>query len=184
MNAGMMLLAGVVPDGRVFGLDQQTLIHIGIQLFNACVLAVALGAILYKPVQEFMRKRSDRIRDQIRDAQETMLQADQLKTKYEHKLSQIEAERIRILEAARHEAAQRGRHIIDEAKEEAAVIKHRAAQSIAEESERLKEETRLHIIEVSALMAGKFVEQTIDREAQDKLFNQTMAQLEEAQWPN
>lgn len=55
----------VVPDGRVFGLDAQTLISIGIQLFNAIILALALGFILYNPVKEFCASDPRRYKNRL-----------------------------------------------------------------------------------------------------------------------
>ena len=68
----LIFLAQTVPEGRVFGLDSQTLISIGIQLFNAILLAVVLGYLLYKPVKEFMQNRTNRIQSQLDDAEATM----------------------------------------------------------------------------------------------------------------
>ena len=61
MSSKIILLAQAVPEGRVFGLDSQTLISIGIQLFNGSILAVALAFILYNPVKDFMEKRREKI---------------------------------------------------------------------------------------------------------------------------
>ena len=66
MYNGAMILAKSVPEGRVFALDSQTLISVGIQLLNGIILAVALGYILYKPLKKFMQARSDKIREQGR----------------------------------------------------------------------------------------------------------------------
>ena len=181
MNFGITLLAAV-PEGRVFGLDQQTFIDVAIQLFNACILAAALGYILYKPVREFMEKRTARIQGEIDDAAAQRAQADALKAQYEKKLAQIDLERAEILEAARLAASERSKQILDEARGEAAAIKRRTQESIADERERLAQEVRLQIIEVSSLMAAKFVEHAIDESTQDRLFDETMAQLEDARW--
>ena len=182
MNFEIALLTSVVPEGRVFGLDLQTLISIGIMLFNVLVLSAVLGFILYEPVKKFMAKRSDKISGQLDDALEKMAEAESLKAEYEKKLAEIDMERIKILESARNTAAERSRHLLDEARHEAATIKRHTQEGISAERERLKEETRLYIIELSTLMAGKFVEHSIDAETQDRLFDETMAQLEEARW--
>lgn len=184
MNFEIMLLSGTATDGRVFGLDQQTLISTAIQLLNACILAVVLGFILYKPVRNFMHKRTDIIRGQVSDAQNKMAEADALKASYEKKLDEIDMERIKILESARIAAAEKSKHILEEARAEAANIRRHTEESILIEKERLKKEAKLYIIEVSSLMAAKFVEHTIDSDTQDKLFDETMAELEEARWLN
>lgn len=179
-----ILLLNAAPAGRLFGLDQQTLIQIGIHLFNACVLAVALRFILYRPVQKFMRGRTDKISGQLSDARDQAANAEKMKAEYEKKLRQIDTERIRIMESARLAAADQSRHILEAAHNEAAEIRRRAHESAAAEKVRLKEETRLHIIEVSSLMAGKLVSRSIDGADQDRLFEEAMAQLEEATWPS
>ncbi|MGI6169080.1 MAG: hypothetical protein ACOYI4_05090 [Christensenellales bacterium] len=184
MNFGIALLQGAVPEGRVFALDQQTLVSTGIQLLNVLALAIILGLILYKPVQKFMQNRTNRISGQLDDARDKLSEADSLKTKYEKKLGEIDKERVKILEAARHAAAERSKHILDEARSEAASIKRRTQQSILNEKERLKKETKLHIIEASSLMARKFVQHTIDQDTQDRLYDETMAELEETTWLN
>ncbi len=178
------LLLSAVPEGRVFGLDQQTLIQIGIQLFNACLLAVVLGVVLYKPVKKFMRARADRIGGQLREAQDNMQDAEKIRAEYEKKLLEIDAERLRILEAARLAAAEHSRHIIEDVKREAAEIRRRAHESAKAERERLEEDVRLQIIDISSLMAEKFVAHAMDRSDQDRMFDEAMAQMEEATWPN
>lgn len=178
----LIFLAQAVPDGRVFGLDSQTLIQIGIQLLNAILLAAALGYLLYNPVKEFMQKRTNRIQKQMDDAEAAKARAEELIAEYKQKLSEIDREREEILEAARLRASEERKAIIAEAKQEALEQKQRVSESIAAQKERLKEEARLYIIEAASLMAEKYIAQTIDDQIQDKLFAEALAQLEEAQW--
>lgn len=184
MQSMMVFLAQAVPEGRVFGLDQQTLISIGIQLANCIILAIALGYILYKPVKEFMQKRTERIQGKIADSEATMAKANELIAEYESKIKEIDKERIKILESARLEADNERKKILDEAKLAANEIKKRSLERIEEDKRRLQEETRLYIIELASLMAQKYIVQNIDNEAQDKIFEETLAQLEAAQWQN
>lgn len=179
-----VLLAQTVPEGRVFGLDSQTLVSIGIQILNGIILAVALTYILYKPVKEFMQKRTERIKSSMDDANATMAKANELIAEYERKLKEIDEERQDILEAARLKAADESKAILEEAKREANDIQKRSFESIEEYKKRLNEETRLHIIELASLMARKYITENMDDETQDKLFAEALAQLEEAQWQN
>ncbi len=182
MNYDVIRLLSAVPGGRVFGLDQQTLISTLIQLLNACILAVVLGIILYKPVREFMKKRSEKIGGQLEGARAKMAEADKVKAEYEKKLSEIESERALILEAAKAEAAEGAKHVIAQARSEASAIKQRAEESVRTERERLKKETKHHIVEVSALMTEKLISRTADGIVQEELFNQALSELENATW--
>lgn len=182
MNPQMVMLLAAEPTGRVFGLDQQTLVQIAIQLFNTGVLAALLTFVLYKPVRAFLKKRTDKISGQLTRAKDDMARAHELKTEYEQKLTDIEQERSEILTEAHKLAAEKGKQLVEEAKREAATLKERAAHEIDMERERAKDEMKQAIIEVSAAMAGKFVVQTIDADVQSRLFDETMTELEEATW--
>ena len=146
MQSELMLLAQVLPEGRVFGLDSQTVISIGIQLFNGIFLAVVLRLILYKPVKEFMRKRSEGIRQKMNEADATMVKAQELISQYELKINEIEKERTEILEIARLKSIDEGKLILEDARREASEIKKRSSESVLADKKRLQEETRFHII--------------------------------------
>ncbi len=177
-----LLSAQAASAGRVFALDSQTLIGIAIQLINAVILAVVLGFMLYNPVKDFMRKRTERIQAQRDEADAALAKANNLIAEYDSRLKNIEDERTRMLEAARLEAADESKTILAEAKQEADKIRERSLAAVSEYRKRLQEETRLYIIETASLMAQKFVAEAIDDETQDRLFEEALSELEDAQW--
>ena len=172
------------PPGQVFGLNQEMFIAIGQQLFNALILFVVLRFLLYKPVRNFLQKRSERIKNQLERTESDMLTANTLKEQYEQDLAGIEQERFAILETAQQTAKEKSREIIHEGKQEATALLNRALQDIESEQAEAKMALKQHIVDLSALMASKFVSQTMDKETQDRLFAETLAELEEAPWPN
>lgn len=182
MKAGTAILLAAIPDGRVFGLDQQTLISIGIQLINAALLAGVLAFVLYKPVREFLRKRTERISAQIARAEEERIKAGELKAQYEQTLACIEQERDAVLEEAHQLAAEQTSRLLSTAEKEAAAAMERALADIRAERESAREEMRLEIIAVASAMAEKFVIQAMDAETQDRLFTEAVAELEGAAW--
>lgn len=184
MIFAVALLQNTVPEGRMFALDQQTIISVVATLLNFCILAVVMGLLLYKPVQKYMRKRTERISGQLEDARAKVARAEALQAEYEAKLQGIAAERAAALESAREEAAERGRHLLEEARAEAAALKQRAEEGIALEKERLKKETWQHIVEISALMTEKLVGKAVDSSAQARLFEDALTQLEDTPWPS
>ena len=178
MNPQLLSLLEAIPASRVFGLDQQTAIQIGIQLVNISVLAVFLSRFLYKPVREFLAKRTLRIQEQIQYAEAGVEQNTHLKAEYERKIKEVEQERSDILEAARKQAAERSKDMLARAKVEAEAIKSNATKDVALEQERAKDEMRISIINVSSALAEKFVKLSIDQNTQDKLFTDALAELE------
>jgi len=177
-----ILLLSAAQDGRLFGLDTQMFIQIGIQLINAIVLFLLLSWLLYKPVLKFLKARSDKIAGELKQAADDMEKADGLKLQYEQKLKDIAVEKDAIIEAARKKAAEKAAQILAEAKTEADEIKARAAEQAEAELKRVEESVKNTIIEVSTAMSEKFISISIDNETCDKLFNETMAELEEVKW--
>lgn len=182
MQNEIWFLAQALPEGRVFGLDGQTLMDIGIQLFNGILLAVILGAILYNPVKEFMQKRTESIQEKLDDSDATMLTAKNLIDEYEEKIENINQERISILEEARSQAQEESEIIRQEAKLEVAQTRERMQKSMEAEKKRIQDESRLYIIETAALMAEKYVASSISEEDHTKLFEEALTDLEESKW--
>lgn len=182
MNKLLILSTQVVPEGRVFGLDSQTLIQIGFQLFNGILLAALLTFILYLPVKTFMQKRTERIQNSRDEAENTMVKATELIAKYEMKLEEIERERAELMEEAREEANAQRTLIMEEAQSEADKMKQQAIKKVTADKKRLQEEARLQIIELSSFLAEKYLVKNMDAESQEKYTEDMIAQLEETSW--
>jgi F-type H+-transporting ATPase subunit b len=177
----LVLLSGSreFPVGihRVFGLDQQTFIGVAFVLINIAVLAFILSRVLYKPVRNLLYDRTERVRGQLKHAEDEKAAASELKTQYEAKLKHIDKERDEILDVARKQATDRAKQLLDEAKAEADTIRERASRDMEMEQERVKDEVRQSIIEVSSLMAQRFVARTMDNETRERLFAEVMDEL-------
>ena len=177
-----ILFISDVPPGRVFDVDSQTLIQIIANIINVGVLAALVSYLLYKPVRDILNKRTNRIQCQLIQAEEELEKATELRKKYEHKMEEVEREREEILSEARKVAADSGRRLLADAKKEADTIKERAAANVEMEWERAENDMRTAIIDVSAVMAEKFVSLAINKETHDKLFEETIADLEGMTW--
>jgi len=180
LDYGLLLTS--VPDSFLFGLDANTLRMALINLFNVGVLAAVLAFLLYRPVRLVLRKRTERIQGQLIQAEEEMTRATELRQEYQQKMEDIESQREEILVEARKNATETGRRLIAEAKKEAEAIRERAANNVEMEWERAETEMRTAIVDVSAAMAEKFVSLAINKETHDRLFDETMKDLEGMTW--
>jgi len=178
----LFLLLNAEP--RLFAIDQQTFVQMGWVLLNACVLAFILSKLLYKPVLNILNNRKARIEDDVESAKKSKAEALQLKSDYEQRMKDIAQEKDGILEAARKLADDKSKEQMAEAKSEVETLKNRAHKEIEMEQERAKAEMKQAVINVSTLMATKFLSRTIDAEAHEKLFEETMAELEGMTWHN
>lgn len=182
-DASLFLLSTAgVPDGRVFGLDQQTLIQIGINLLNIVVLAVVLRWLLYNPVRKFMGARTQRIATQIEGAALQAQQAEEMRAEYEQKIAEIEVEREEILEQARKLASENTKRTLAVAKTEADGVRERAAAEVEHERERVRAEMKQVIIEVSTAMTEKILVASVDDAVYERMFAKTVSEMENAKW--
>jgi len=163
-------------------LDTNTFVQVAANLVNLVILAVVLSFLLYKPVRNFLRKRTDRIQGQIAEAADELAKAEELKLRYEAKLEEVQSERDEILSEANRIAAEKSQRLIAEARKEADAIKARAATTAELEWERAESEMRNAIIEVSSVMAEKFVTLAINKETHDRLFEEALVDLEGVKW--
>lgn len=180
--ANMVTVLAALPEGRPFALDQQMLFSIIIQLFNACVLAGVMSYFLYKPVHTFMQERSERIKARLQQAEQGANEAEEMKNLYTAKLEEIEQERLEILEAARAMAAERTRQMLDDCKEDINNMRRNAEAELKREREKVNEDISHYILEVALGMARKFVTVSIDGAAQERIFTETVAELEKSSW--
>jgi len=171
-----------LPPGRVFDIDQQTLIQILLNILNVAALAAVVAFLLYRPVRNVLQKRTARIQGQLVQAEEELEKATELRKKYEKRLEEVEREREEILVEARKIAADSSRRLIAEAKKEADTIRERATANVEMEWERAENDMRTAIIDVSAVMAEKFVSLAINKETHDRLFEETISDLEGMKW--
>jgi len=180
LNFGLVLSS--LSDAPPFGMDMDTVVSAGANLINVGVLALVLAVLLYRPVRDILRKRTERIQGQMSQAEDDMAKAAELRLEYEQKLDEVLREREEILGQARKSAAETSRRLIAEAKKEADALKERASANVEMEWERVETEMRTAIIEVSSVLAEKFVSLAINKETHDRLFAKTMADLEDISW--
>lgn len=174
--------AEAMPEGTILQFNKALLYNIGIQWLNVMLLTAVLAFLLYKPVRKYMADRARRIQEQFELASAGKDEAAQLKLKYDGMIKDIEKEREKILKEAHEKALQRSDRIIADARREAESIYHRALEEIREEQANAKDEIKRQIIEISVMMAGRFVEVSMDREAQDKYIEQSISHLEDVLW--
>ena len=183
MGELVTIVLTAVPEGRVFALDLQTFLQSGIQLLNVTILAAFLYWLLYKPVRNFLRKREERISTQITQAEQDMVTANSLRSQYEESVKNASKERAELLEEAHKTAMEKSRGILQAGKQEAAAIRDRALTDIEREREQAEEALKLYVIDLASAMAEKIVAHSVDRETQERLFQETLMELEGVTWP-
>jgi len=168
----------------LFSLEPSVFIMQGVLFLNVAILAFILTKLLYKPVKDFLARRAAMIHDEIQTAENEKAKAIELRSQYERKVKEIEEEKIAIMDEARKLAAENRDIQMAAARSEAESVKARAQKEIQIEQDRAKDEMKQAVINISSAMAAKFLSRNIDEETHDRLFDETMAELEGIAWRN
>ena len=169
-------------EPRLFNLDPQ-LLHDAVLLAIAVfIMFLFLSYMLFNPAREMLKKRQDKVKNDIDSAEKSREDAAKLKEEYENRLREIHKEEDAILSAARQKALENETKIIDQAKAEAANIIERANHQAELEMKKAQDEIKKEIITVASMVAGKAVGEKLDIEIQDSLIDDTLKEIGEKTW--
>ena len=169
-------------EPRLFNLDPQ-LLHDAVLLAIAVfVMFLFLSYMLFNPAREMLKKRQDKVKNDIDSAEKSREDAAKLKEEYENRLREIHKEEDAILSAARQKALENETKIIDQAKAEAANFIERANHQAELEMKKAQDEIKKEIITVASMVAGKAVSEKLDIEIQDSLIDDTLKEIGEKTW--
>ena len=164
-----------MPEGSILAFDLNTLVRLGIQWLNVMVMTALIIFILYKPVKKFLANRRQRISDEIEDARKEREEAAALKEQYELIMADAAKEREEMFQKAAKKAAENGDKVLFEAQREAEAIQSRNLAALEQEQANAANEMRNQIIEISSMMAARFIELSMDKEKHDKYIEEAFA---------
>ncbi|MDY4429232.1 MAG: F0F1 ATP synthase subunit B [Lachnospiraceae bacterium] len=167
---------------RLFDLDLQLLADATLTAISVFVLFLLASYLLFNPARELLKKRQDKIKDDIDTANKDKEDAAALKADYDAKIKDIQKESEEILSEARKKAKANEAQIIAEAKEEANRIIKNAENEALLEKQRAYDEMKQEMISIASLMAGKVVAQSIDTTIQESLIEETLKKVGDKTW--
>lgn len=167
---------------RLFDLDLQLLADATLTAISVFVLFLLASYLLFNPARELLKKRQDKIKDDIDTANKNKEDAAALKADYDAKIKDIQKESEEILSEARKKAKANEAQIIAEAKEEANRIIKNAENEALLEKQRAYDEMKQEMISIASLMAGKVVAQSIDTTIQESLIEETLKEVGDKTW--
>ena len=162
---------------RLFNLDPQ-LIHDAVLLALAVfVMFTFLSYLLFNPARDFLKKRQDKIKNDLDTAAADKADARKLKEDYNAKIQNINAEAEEILVQARQKALDNEAKIIAEAR-----ILSRANAQVELERKAAADDMKKEMIALASLMAEKAVAGAVDAKVQDTMVESTLKEIGEDTW--
>ena len=160
--------------------------------FTSMILAwIALALIyfilkrfLYKPINNALEARKNKIQDDIQSAASIREEAFRLKSDYEGRIKNSKEEGQEIIDGARLRGEELTQYILAEAKVEANVILDRAKKEIERQKELAYVEMKQQSGEMAVLIASKIMEEKITYDSQKDLIDKFIDEVGNAQWQN
>lgn len=139
------------------------MIEINLSLLLAQVVTFLIALyIVWKlswgPLQQLMKSRQERIRNDLQNAEQTRQAAARLESDYRFRLSQIEQQIKELITIAKLEGNRERDEIIKNARQEIAEIHKRALEQLELEKEDAMQQLRSKVIDISVSLSGKIME--------------------------
>jgi F-type H+-transporting ATPase subunit b len=138
------------------------------ELFYAAFAFIVLFVLMYlfafPAVKKAMEGRTQRIRDNLDEAERTKSEAQRVLDEYQRQLADARSESSRIIDEARQTAEQMRRDLIARAEAEAAEMRERNRTEIEGAQARAMADLRTQVSGLAIELAEKVVERNLDRE--------------------
>lgn len=148
-------------------------------LVNLFILYKFMKKLLFKPVKNMIDSRQKEIDDLYADANQSKEAAAQLKTEYETRLAEANAEREAILKRAHREAQLRDEEMLKQAQEQAAQTLKRADAQVELEKKRAMNEIKDEVSVMAVDIAAAVLARDIKREEHSELIDSFIENLGE-----
>jgi F-type H+-transporting ATPase subunit b len=143
-----------------------------------------LKRFLYKPINNALEARKNKIQDDIQSAASVREEAFKLKKDYEGRIKNSKEEGQEIIDGARLRGEELTQYLLAEAKVEADIVLARAKKEIERQKELAYVEMKVQSGEMAVLIASKIMEEKITYESQKDLINKFIDEVGNAQWQN
>jgi F-type H+-transporting ATPase subunit b len=141
------------------------------------ILLVLMWKFALPPVRNMMKRREDRIREDLERAESARVEAEEELAQYRRQLADARGEASRIIEEARQSADEVKRQVRAQADDEAADIRTRAQEDAQLAANRAQADLQARVADLSIELAEKIVERNLDRDTQLALVESYIGQV-------
>lgn len=143
-----------------------------IQVLATLLLFLVVRYFFWENITGYLSNRKDLMNSEIEEAQNSNLEAQQLKEVAEIELQDVRNSAKTIIDEARDRGEQERTKIVGVAKVEATKVMTNAKKEIDSEIEKAKSSINDEIVSVATLMAEKIIKKEIDAEKHKDLINE------------
>jgi F-type H+-transporting ATPase subunit b len=146
------------------------------QLINFGVMIFILHKLLYSRILEMLNKRTQRIEESIKDADQVKEQLANAKRDYEAEMARARQEGQQYISQAQERAKAQEAEIIAQARQEADRIRAEARESAERERDQMMSEVKDQLAELVSMAASRVLQAEVTGK-HDKLINESLSAL-------
>ncbi len=147
------------------------------KVINFAILIFLLIKFLRNPLREFLEKRHNEVKEELKRAKELSAAAEKTYQEAQRRLANMDEEIQTIREQMEREVEQEKAHLLKEAEKKAEAMKVQAEQELKEEMEQMKKKLREEISTQALALAEKLVRQNINEDDQKRLVDFYVRQI-------
>ena len=141
------------------------------------VLLILMAKFAFPAVRKAMEARTERIRNNLDEAERVRSDAQQILADYQRQLNDARSEANRIIEEARQAADQLRQELVRRAEAEVAELRERNAADLRAAQERAISELQSQVRTLAVDLAAKVVGANLDRESNLRLVDRFIEEL-------
>ena len=143
------------------------------------VLIVVVIIFGYKPIKKMVNKRQDYVANEIREAKEKNLQAEENLTQSNETVLANRRMASEIIDNAKIEAENQKQEILKSAEDEVLEMKKRAERDIKQSEEDAKEAIRQKMVEIALDASSEILKRNVNDEDNEKLVDEFIKEIDE-----
>jgi F-type H+-transporting ATPase subunit b len=159
---------------KTFGFDP---VLVGAQIINFLIIFYLLKKFLYKPVLGMLKKREDKIKEGIKQAEDARITLEKTLEEEKKILTKAQTQARTIVEDARVKALESAREIDENARKQAEMTIAQAKESIEQESKDAEARLTQKISTVASDLLTKAMEGMFNEKDQKQIVNKTLDNL-------
>ncbi len=148
------------------------------QIINFIILLVVLRMLLYKPIQDMLASRKQKIQESLEYADRVKKEAAEQQKEFERKLEETRRETQAAAQAAAQVGEKEREAILAQAREEARKLVEQAKGQIEYERRQMMADLHDEVVRLSLMAAQKVIGQSLDDSAHRKLVSDFIAQAD------
>jgi F-type H+-transporting ATPase subunit b len=141
------------------------------------ILFVFMSKWVFPRVNKLLEERRGRIQGDLEKAEQAKTEADQLLADYRQQLAGAREEANRVIEEGRRTAEAMRRDLAAKAEQEYQAIVGRAQEEIRAERDRVFQELKTQVGELSLALAGRVVGQQLDKDRHLRMIDDYIEEL-------